>query len=522
MGWILLAWSAAACFPTGTARAVAVTDYITVQPIDVCPRGAGTTVGCAPINDLTDGGNNYKTAAVGDVGSIDVTDGGGHINVTRAIWSQIGIDVTFLPAVQYPSAGGFLTLAIDSCAQDGSNCMSQQFKTLSQQPGISGNPPPPISPNPNPPNAPVSPNPTTINGFFVNGLSPPAGTGTLFGLAWVNNNGIANAMNSLVGGAARPDTLAHEIGHDLDLDHTTFGNLVPGSTPRVGFANNLMTAGDPRSIPTSPADAIGSIGAGMGSGTKDQLLPTQKTQVLRSGLMNPIPLVNTPATGTDFTVSFQSGGRMGEKMDSLTLTAPTPLFSLGTKVEFNNPVGIPIPPPPTPSDCSASGCTSLIFDFTHGASFVAGDGIHYSICGPAESCNPISVDTLAGGTYTYTFETDQVVDDKSVPIELFQTTSQLLNQPGDLFSDSQHPDLMIPSEILNPDTFVGFSAEPCTIIAASTTCPPLVLADAFPPEEDKPVPEPPSILILLSSLAVLGLGYRCSSRARRSFETGLA
>jgi hypothetical protein len=108
-----------------------------------------------------------------------------------------------------------------------------------------------------------------------------------------------------------------------------------------------------------------------------------------------------------------------------------------------------------------------------------------------------------------------------VPIELFQTTSQLVG-PGDLFSNSQDPDLLFPSEILNPSTFVGFSAQPCTIIAPATTCPALELEDAWPPEENPAVPEPPTIVILLSSLAVLGLGYRCSSRARRSFEAGLA
>jgi hypothetical protein len=113
------------------------------------------------------------------------------------------------------------------------------------------------------------------------------------------------------------------------------------------------------------------------------------------------------------------------------------------------------------------------------------------------------------------------VGDNSVPIELFQTTSELMG-PGDLFSNSQEPDLLFPSEILNPSTFVGFSAEPCTIIAPATTCPALELEDAWPPEENQPVPEPPAVLILLSALAVLIVTYRFSSPARSSSEPGLA
>ncbi len=69
---------AAACLVAGTALAVPVTDYLTVQPIDVCPGIAGSTAGCAPINNLSpaQGGNNYATAAVGNIGSIDVTPSG--------------------------------------------------------------------------------------------------------------------------------------------------------------------------------------------------------------------------------------------------------------------------------------------------------------------------------------------------------------------------------------------------------------------------------------------------------------
>src|SRR5262249_44058978 len=156
---------------------------------------------------------------------------------------------TFLPAMQDIDSSSYV-LSIDSCLSDGTDCQSSQFKTLSQQSAISGNPQQPYTPT-----KPLSPNPTTINAFFVNQLSPPPNPtgGNLYGLAWVNNNGVAVASNSLIPGlGARPDTLAHEIAHNLDLGHTTFGNLVPGNNPPVGFANNLETAGNSRLILSNP------------------------------------------------------------------------------------------------------------------------------------------------------------------------------------------------------------------------------------------------------------------------------
>src|SRR6266481_6178214 len=100
LGWSVLLLPAAACLVAGTALAVPVTDYLTVQPIDVCPGIAGSTAGCAPINNLSpaQGGNNYATAAVGNIGSIDVTPSG-NINVTRAICNQTATTVIYTPAL---------------------------------------------------------------------------------------------------------------------------------------------------------------------------------------------------------------------------------------------------------------------------------------------------------------------------------------------------------------------------------------------------------------------------------------
>ena len=90
---------------------------------------------------------------------------------------------------------------------------------LSQQNAISTG----IVPNPtNPPGVPVASQATALNMFFVNTLVPPT-AGTLYGFSWINNNGIAIGSNTFFPPfplTPRFDTLAHEIGHNLALDHT--------------------------------------------------------------------------------------------------------------------------------------------------------------------------------------------------------------------------------------------------------------------------------------------------------------
>src|SRR5215472_6226522 len=99
----LLGW-AVVCLASPVARAVPITDYVTIQPIDVC--GAV----CSPINNLGVGKNIWSNAPAGAVGFIDPSG----VNVTRAILNQIGIDVTYLPPLGYIN-GTYTTLTITSC-----------------------------------------------------------------------------------------------------------------------------------------------------------------------------------------------------------------------------------------------------------------------------------------------------------------------------------------------------------------------------------------------------------------------
>ena len=150
--------------------------------------------------------------------------------------------------------------------------------------------------------SPVSPRNTdasTINMFFVSKLNPPAQGGTLYGISWIGNNGVAISGNTFFAPTplqARPDTIAHELLHDLGLDHATYGagpwtpptnssaKLRPPIPPPFGVAPpiptnplfgecdssypacgaNLMTAGNLR---TEPSVACVLAPALSGSGT---------------------------------------------------------------------------------------------------------------------------------------------------------------------------------------------------------------------------------------------------------------
>src|SRR5208337_1189287 len=77
--WVMLL-SVTACLAAGAASAqVPVTDYVVVQPINVC----SSTGVCPPVVNLSD----------------PVTG----VNIADSIWSQVGIRVSFLPLVKWSS-----------------------------------------------------------------------------------------------------------------------------------------------------------------------------------------------------------------------------------------------------------------------------------------------------------------------------------------------------------------------------------------------------------------------------------
>jgi hypothetical protein len=472
--------AAAALLATSVADAAAISGYVPVQPILVCPTGPSS---CPQFNNLGQTGPNAP------VGFVDPATG---LNITRAIFSQAGVDITFLPAVQLLNAGSLQTLHVTTDPATGL-LTSTDFKTLSQQAGISQG----AAPRP-----PLSPNRSTINLFFVNNLVPQT-PGILYGFSWIGNNGVsigASTFGLKVGSITlpgRPDTIAHEIGHDLDLDHTTFG---------AGASTNLMTAGNIRTGPS--AAIVGGHAAWVNqifpNGTLDQLSSAQQTQILKSGFLNPIPLVTStvtdPPVGFDYHVGFEGGGRAGESLDKVTLVLPAGLdFSSG--FEFLGgiePSAVRI----NPSSCAA-GRSCLELEFAPGT-LVSSDFLDYSIgvcILELNACSPVDFNGLIGATYTYQFS------------DLFATTSALAaGVAGQLTANSQNPVLSTPSQIVAPADFLGTSAKPCTPLADGS-CPPLVLQDADPREEGGQIPEPSTLALLAAGLAMFWVRPR-SNRAR--------
>jgi len=369
----------ATCLASGAALAasVPVTKFITVQPWDMCSPI------CAPFNTTSQIGKpttqNSTTNPIGFV--YNYTDNTGkkvYIDVTRAFLNQIGVDVIWLPMKQYPGSSGqpaFPALSVvtnnTACGISGNGTpatglQSCDFLKLSQQPCISR------FPNPSPACAiasPLSSPATVINMFFVTQLNPPSGQtgGQLYGFSWVDNNGVAIGSNTFFPPAPLTplvDVIAHELGHNLGLDHIHWGSgpynpitvdpeggALQGtpSTTIVGECDsgypacmaNLMTAGNLRTTPTVNCVAVSNPplpgqtacpGApSLANGTADQLttkaeqwtgLPVSQQFVVTdpSGFLQPIPesttTVSVPANSNTMTVSI-TGGATGGTQETL-------------------------------------------------------------------------------------------------------------------------------------------------------------------------------------------------------------
>jgi hypothetical protein len=366
--------SAAACLASGGALAQCLPNplpspgqvpcYIVVQPIDVC--GTSGTSTCAPFNTTsTNGVGNPSTAgapfnsagepvneaSLNPIGfTVDPATGmsppsTGYttpgVDITRTLLNQLGVDLMWLKMATYNSqiktntGTTFQTLNVTQTTNSAGDTIfqSSDFLTLSYQnqikqgtPTFGINPTTNLpNPNPNYPFQPLGSPSNVINVFFATTLNPPpqqAG-GKLFGFSWIGNNGVAIAQDvfgyprSRTSPPPRPSTLAHELGHVLGLDHTTFaaGPFTPppysaplGAVPPIptnpltgecdpsypACSANLMTTGSLRTEPT-----VGCVLAPQGT-----TLSTCFTTV--SGVKVPLPTlhngmadqVNTPSSGT--------------------------------------------------------------------------------------------------------------------------------------------------------------------------------------------------------------------------------
>lgn len=292
---------AAACLASGAtlAASVAVSNVITVQPIDVCAKKGPFTV-CAPFNTTSTTGSpatqNSTTNPIGFVYSYTdtTTNKKAYIDITRALLNQMGVDVQWKPMVQYNSpiintstGQTYQTLNVvtnnSACGfppgSPQTGLQSCDFLNLSQQPCIAKTPNPVCKIA-----SPLATVPSVVNMFFVNTLNPPpnqAGS-QLNGLSWLNNNGISLGSNTFFPPAPLTplvDVLAHELLHNAGLDHTHWGagpynpitvdpngGALQGTPPGVMVGEcdagypacmaNLLTAGNLRTIPTVNCVAV--------------------------------------------------------------------------------------------------------------------------------------------------------------------------------------------------------------------------------------------------------------------------
>ena len=142
---------------------------------------------------------------------------------TTKIWAQAGVEIEMLPWEQFY---GTPWLNLTTSIFD-----DYTIYGLAGSPGHGQNP-----------------DPTVINVWFVKSFNNGAfghSLQTSPGIAQRNGVGIADNSFSYNNGIGRRDVLAHELGHNLGLDHTTLGAI--GNT-------NLMVPG--RQTPDSTQDII--------------------------------------------------------------------------------------------------------------------------------------------------------------------------------------------------------------------------------------------------------------------------
>lgn len=125
-----------------------------------------------------------------------------------------------------------------------------------------------------------------INLWFVDVIETSSGL-QQFGNAWIGLNGvlISDDILDFNDGAGRIDVIAHEIGHNLGLRHSTFG---------AGEPDNLMSGGGVRAIPSS-VDDIYPDGDGLSRLTPEQIEEVRKSNFLQPSVVDEPPLLVTAA-----------------------------------------------------------------------------------------------------------------------------------------------------------------------------------------------------------------------------------
>jgi len=261
----------AGTFLISGAALAGVNGFVVVNPIVVCDNtGANcATFGAQCSTNITTGVyscTTFNTPSTATLSTpIGFVDGDTNFNLTRAIMAaQANIDVAFFPVTQYNSPTNadpwtsisptysnttyqHLHIKSITCKDGTVVSASPELAALTQQKICTNNKGtpsgvtnPPTAPSPAPPLASTLGESNALDVFFV--LDYPGQA--VFGQSWINGDGVSIGGNATftspsTGPGPRFDVLAHEIGHALDLDHTTFG---------AGGTNNLMTTGANRAV----------------------------------------------------------------------------------------------------------------------------------------------------------------------------------------------------------------------------------------------------------------------------------
>ncbi|MHC4952539.1 MAG: PEP-CTERM sorting domain-containing protein [Planctomycetota bacterium] len=173
------------------------------------------------------------------------------------IWAQAGIDLNWLPWVTFDDSS-LLDMSV------GDFSASFEFGQMHADPTSYGG---------------VNDG-MTINVWFADELDSSSG---FYGAGFFNSTSVAigwDAVAAFNGGVGRLDTLAHEIGHALNLRHDTLG-------AGPGAPNNLMTTGGSRNVPGS-IDDIAPDGLNYDQLTAEQIAEAlSKPQVLPGSVPEP-------------------------------------------------------------------------------------------------------------------------------------------------------------------------------------------------------------------------------------------
>jgi len=405
----------------GTERAAAaLNSWVTVQPIDVCADDGSN---CAqPPQSL----------------SIDEM-------AASKIFAQAGVGLIFLPEHTYDDSS-YLTTTVDSSG----NPIDQAHQLLRLS------------------NPAASPNPTTLNAYFVDNLTQTSGS-PIFGYGLVGSNG---AIISQGGGI---DTLAHELGHNLGLIH------VDGTAQ--DDPNNLMRSVG-RNVPASLANITP-------DGGSDVLNASQITQMqqplftvdLASAAVGALGGSCVAPSGCPFFLKFPAANTseslLGLKVRFLP-GANAADFAVGL---LGSPPAGCIPPGVSTTTLPGGG-EEADYSFAPGC-VTQGDNAELRWRYPADfSTSPPSIDYQPPFSFEFDFSSGV-------------TSTALYDATGNVASSTG-------------DVTLGFNGDPTygigVTIPDQSTAP--VDTDDNPAA---PVPEPPALLLFALALAALAAAT-CSAR----------